>query len=113
MLAFSTDTRILAACLGRFLGKEKVMQLNLTFVTTPPEECVDYLVRGRLQAPNGYDGLYFLAMSFYDGQWRVGPDCLPMDTILSMWDGSSGTCAAPFTPVSWARLPGPVEGPVL
>ena len=90
--------------------------MELVFTNKPPQDGADYLVRGRLEAPNGYDGEFFLVCTVFDGEWYVAPDGPPLSHGLSMWNGglaNGGNAQAPFTPVAWARLPDPVEGPVV
>jgi hypothetical protein len=91
----------------------KLFTLELVFSTDEPEEEIDYLVVGKLEAANGYVGIQFVVCTYMIedgmGHWWAAPDGHLIEDGLPMWDGSSGTAHCPFEPIKWARLPQPAE----
>ena len=78
--------------------------LHLVFGTETPEEENFYLVRGKLECPNGYIGIHFVVLGMSSGKWYHAPDGAPFDGF-PMWDGSHSITMAPFTIMDWVKLP--------
>ena len=81
------------------------MNLNLVFGTDTPNEESLYLVMGKLECPNGYVGSHFIVAQHMCGEWWQTPDGPKLAKGLPMWNGGNGDVDAPFTPISWAKLP--------